>query len=636
VRVVLVSLGGLTALLGGVVAVAMSQAGGYACLRFQDDSPNQNVRWVIDLNTSLYVRERLTPTPAPRRYSGPGSPNGKYMAYSRSAFWTSTNVLYLEERATGRKTLLQDGILGGLRFAWSADSRWLMYTWVSVEQQGEIVIVDASDLSHHRQAIPLRTNTQVYFSGWAPDSSAVGLSLYDASAFRHQFFLLAPPDFRLTTFDAPRPLYSATWARTGGRLVYAETQIGPPRLVFLAPGQGINYYPLEGVPPTAGPRLVWSADGRHLLVYIASTGQRLEGQRLELLRADENGVVRVAELAHGTRYDAAWSPDGRTVVYWSERPGVIRSLYAFRVEEGRSDLLADDIYLVGSEPLNSPSFQKGRMIVTWRHGGMYTMDMMDVDGTHRLTLLEDAVSITSPVWSPGIAGMALLSWHNLERTGLLRIPRLTTVRIDGSLKRTFDAPFDTISDLRWLDANTLLFTARQGALLSLELADAETGARRSLAGGFTQVVSLVREARTSYIVFWWRDLDGQVGYDGYALAGVSSRRVFRFQAAGPVDVTTARLFRSPDNRLAVIKTGVPNRESIFLATADGEPGRRIRSGMGTFQTVVWAPDNSRFGMISILPRASALLEILNADGTDFRRFTQFKGYYRNLAWAKCG
>jgi hypothetical protein len=171
---------------------------------------------------------------------------------------------------------------------------------------------------------------------WLPDGRLLTSDLEFTDRFRafSDIHVLGGGDRRLTRGAR---LHDPDVSRDGARVVAVESRSGTNRIVLLQPGAG-GARPITPFDPQfhwALPRFSPGGD------FIAA-GRWRTGGAYDVVVLDTLGAVR-AEVTRGPGISAApaWSPDGRWLLFWSDRTGI-------------PNLYAADLESLGVEPAAGP------------------------------------------------------------------------------------------------------------------------------------------------------------------------------------------------------------------------------------------------------------------------------------------
>jgi TolB protein len=134
------------------------------------------------------------------------------------------------------------------------------------------------------------------------------------------------------------------------------------------------------------------------------------------MNADGGDVRRLTEGARPN--GEAWSPDGRTIAFASERSGRDQ-IYLVSAEGGEPRPLIDGPG-VQTEPVWSPDGRRLTFVGgTRKQPAIYEVD---ADGTHQRLLLRDTTYIGGYSWSPGWKQLVFASGRD-QRAGELYVMR---------------------------------------------------------------------------------------------------------------------------------------------------------------------------------------------------------------------
>jgi Tol biopolymer transport system component len=582
----------------------------YVCLRFANDL-------LVDLNTGTHItdpRQNFTSSATYRRIL---SPDGEKAAFLKPAArsarlfiegtgaspaWVSDNVIFLEPNS------------------WSPDSQRLAY--MIYENENSRVVITGVQPGSPQAIIPVLSPT---FLSWSPDSAYI--ALLEGNPLQRQLAFWSAPALRHTLISPNVTFVSGmAWSSAGHQLALVWQDTAQERWFSFVSPDHTDPTRIALPKDSFDHRMAWSPDNRFVAVWYHDEWPRW---RIDIFGTQGEAYLRVTETAQvgGTLSQPmiVWSADGKAVTF-VQAQGDQRALVVYRLGQPKPETLVGGLE---KAPFFAPDQQ--RMAVYEHVAGKANIVLMDVDGQHRVPLVQDANDAGDPYWS--LDGKTVVAvWATGQHDK--RVVRLTWSHPDGSDLRTLDDGFWEVRDLRWLaDGKALAYVARRSNGFSVETVDLHTSAITHLMGGLAQVTQLAQDARTGQITFWWRQPDGSVGYDAYKPDG---QRVYRLRSSGQID-DGRRLFWSPDGRTAAIKLGARGNEMLQLVSRDGE-ARIVRSGLAGLGDPLWSPDSWALAFTQVdkaIYNGNMTLEVVSAEGVDVRRFGEYRGVYANLSWTRC-
>lgn len=225
--------------------------------------------------------------------------------------------------------------------SWSPDGRRLAFTSYHRGLQGIYLL----DTETGRVQQVTATDGLNLGPNWHPDGQELLVSLSkDGNPEIYRVDLQGRLKRRLTV--SPAIEISADWSPNGRDIVYTSDRTGSPQLYVMdADGAGRNRLTFEGEYNDSG---VWSPNGEQI-VYVARTGNLTS---LVLIAA--TGENRRVLTGPGWRHaeDPSWAPDGRHVVFASDRTGV-NKLWVLDVVDGTARQLT-----FGEEPDITPAWSR--------------------------------------------------------------------------------------------------------------------------------------------------------------------------------------------------------------------------------------------------------------------------------------
>jgi Tol biopolymer transport system component len=127
--------------------------------------------------------------------------------------------------------------------------------------------------------------------------------------------------------------------------------------------------------------------------------------------------------------DPAWSPDGKTIMYWANVDKV-RHIYLLSVDDPQEP--GRRVTSGGEGPVNDPSWSPDGRTIAYTHvtgDGISDIWLIGADGTNARALTDDPAREMDPTWSPDGG------WIGFVR-GPLGEPKITIIKADGSEEHT--------------------------------------------------------------------------------------------------------------------------------------------------------------------------------------------------------
>jgi len=330
-------------------------------------------------------------------------PRGNELMYSSVTGWNTgiSAVIYTMDVDRGlsqRFLTSRTDNLPGLPVLWSPDGEQIAY--VQSDQSLETYLTDASGSTARR----LGDNTDYeYNTLWSPDGR--WLAFVGGGA--------AGEDIYLADADGSQPrnltqsglgYRNLSWSPDSTRLA-AEGQ-NPEELyvIYIADGHIMRLTDNRA----KDIRPFWSPDGRWLAFMSSRESGGFAGTRFDLYVLDAaciespTGCYDAARrLTQNFPADSAWQP------FWSPDSG--RILFASISWMGGSDLYLVDVAIGAAQNLtndnareSSPDWSPdGRSLVFESNkGGVWAIYRMETDGTGRVRLTDGAYDSRRPLWSP--------------------------------------------------------------------------------------------------------------------------------------------------------------------------------------------------------------------------------------------
>jgi len=536
-------------------------------------------------------------------FTGSPSPDGRYLTF---VDW-STGDLAVRDVASGEnRRLTNKGSWGGSEeyaeaSIVSPDSRQIAYAWFN----GEFYDLRLVDMGGSEPRILYRNAAVDYLEpgGWSPDGKFISLHL-TASA-TSEIALVSVVDGSVRVLK---------------RVESSDLVLGP-----------------------------FSPDGRYLL-YDRSPRRSSPERDIFLLAIDGSREVHLVNHPADDS-SVAWSPDGRRVVFLSDRQGAI-GFWFLPVADGQAQGLPE---LIQSNlpPMTPLGVTSEGALYYGLHAGIRDSYIARLDpgtgrviGTPKLVSQDSVGSNRLPAWSPDGRYLAYLSLRD-SRPGSPSSPRLVIRSLETGQQRelaptlAFQPPWSPLcwsSDGRFILAAGVNEEGRQG----LFRIDARTA----------EVTAMVLNESRTRTVMPFPSLDGKTIFylredftkDSSSIVRhelETGREKELYRAIFPSFVNTFAV--SPDGRQLVFRVGDENYAILdvlkIIPVGEGEPRELLRAtvpenhDISGLTGIAWAPDGKYilFGRFTGEPQAEQPVRLLRmaVDGGE----PQHLGLVMHRIWA---
>ncbi|HXV61844.1 MAG TPA: protein kinase [Vicinamibacteria bacterium] len=402
------------------------------------------------------------------------------------------SVGFLHEDEPGRYDLYRTALLGGQPgrlvsnvndFDWSPDGRSVAFTRqlndVGREEVWILGVVEVDDAARERTLLELK-GWILLGPRWRPDGGRIAVTRGGLSNSSGGWRLLlvdpttgASED--LAASDGFGMISNSAWDHRGIGLLFAASpnNIGdltgaPAAVRLLVPGAAprtlfwsSGLFPQGGLPPQP---TVFSILGSNRLIFDAFE-QSQELREVDLV----NGATRQLTRTLATDRQPAYSPDGRFVVFSSNRTGNL-DIWLLDRESRVLRQLTDD----ASQDWDPGFTADGRRVLfSSSRGGNLEIWSIDLDGSNARQLSDDGVNAENPTMTAE-GHWVVYSSGNPDHPGLYR------VRSDGSEVSRITTGSHTTPEVS-PDGRWALFVSTTGFSARVQFVEIETGRLASAA-----------------------------------------------------------------------------------------------------------------------------------------------------------
>ncbi|HSQ17950.1 MAG TPA: DPP IV N-terminal domain-containing protein [Anaerolineales bacterium] len=379
----------------------------------------------------------------------------------------------------------------------------------------------------------------------------------------------APTDMpQPTAMPAPNP---------AGVVVFYSERDGDAEIYLMNP-DGTDQHPLtdndaDDTSPT------WSPDGS----LIAFESDRDDPHphtcfprcdyNLYLMNADGSQPHRLTSLP-GAEWHAAWSPDGRSLVFTAGDLGyTTMGIYTLSLDEGEPQPLLVDEFENDAADWSPDGTQ---MAFSSNREGSRDIFVMDADGSGMRKVVDTGLDDYFPEWSPDGSQLAFFA-ANFPSTR----QDIFTVDLDGgNLANLTNTPGVVDEDPQWSpDGSQIIFQSDRDQNFEIYVMNADG----------SQPQNLTDHGGRDYWPEWWAPTAG-----------------------GSVS--------TPGSRIAFVSTRDGNGE-IYTTNLDGSDPQRLTHWSQWDGFPDWSPDGSQIAYYSYLSSQHWAIMIMNADGSEPRQLT---------------
>ena len=361
----------------------------------------------------------------------------------------------------------------------------------------------------------------------------------------------------------------------------------------------------------------WSPDGS----TVAFWSNRDGGKEIYVMAADGSNVKRLTNnLADDV--NPSWSPDGRRILFESERDGN-REVYVMDADGGNQLRLTRDNALdstaTWSPDGNLIAFASNRD--TGYPYNPYNMDIyvMNADGSNVKRIVDDPEYDVGPQWSPDGRKMVFMTGRNGNFD-------VYDMNADGTEQRNLTPDYDKSDGAPvWsLDGNNIVFGRRIDGKDQLFVMDADGQNLKRVTHNAGNNGSPGWSPDGSKLIYQ-TDIDGN--WEIYLISVDGELAQLTDDSADDLSPDW-----SPDGKRIVFSSNRNGKQHIFVMNADGSSLTPITNSQAEDTEPAWAPDGKRIVFASNKD-GNKDIYVMNADGSDLRRLTEDPGVESTPKWS---
>ena len=323
--------------------------------------------------------------------------------------------------------------------------------------------------------------------------------------------------------------------------------------------------------------------------------------------------------------EPAWSPDGSTVVFWSNRDGG-KEIYVMGVDDSNvkrlTNNLADDV-----NPSWSPDGR--RILFESERDGNREIYVMDADGNNQLRLTRDNALDSTAAWSPD---GNLIAFASNRDTGYPYNPYnmdIYVMNADGSnVKRIVDDPEYDVGPQWSPDGRKIVFMTGRNGNFDVYDTNADGTGQRNLTPDYDKSDGAPVWSHDGNNIIFSRRIDGKDQLFVMDADGQNLKRVTYNSA------NNSSPGWSPDGSKLIYQTDVDGNWEIYLISVDGELSQ-LTDDAADDMSPDWSPDGNKI-VFSSNRNGKQHIFVMNADGSSLTPLTNSQAEDTEPAWAPDG
>jgi Tol biopolymer transport system component len=524
------------------------------------------------------------------------SPNGKHLVFTSdrddpnpvTCFPKCNYEIYVMNSDGSEQTRLTDGAAADYHPAWSPDGTQILFV---SERDGnqEIYVMDADGSSQRR----LTNNSAADMRPtWSPDGAPGGerIAFNTKRDGNWEIYVMnvdGSDQQRLTTTDAWE--FMPIWSPDGTEIAFfaCDPQCRPHRQdIYVMNSDGSNLRQLTDSPSTVDEDPAWSPDGKKIVFQSDRDGNF----EIYSMNADGSDQQRLSKH-RGDDYWPAWGPAPATPI---ATPTPSQGLIAFvSTRDGNGEIYVMD-----------PGGENVRRLTNWRQWDGYptwspdgakiayysylgskdwVIKVMDADGGNQRQVTDNGICDGAPHWSPDGTHIAYSS--DADCTATHR--EVYVMNVDGSNQTNLTQNDADDMGSSWSpDSQQIVFSSDRDGDYEIYVMDANGGNVRQLTENNGQDMMAAWSPGGDQIAF----VSDRDGNDEIYVMDVRGNNVERLTDTPAVDWFPTW---SPDGSQVVFNSQRDGNLEIYVMDADGGNVRRLTNSPGDDFNAVWQPSQTQ-------------------------------------------